>query len=486
MASKMCIRGLKLRGFKSFRGAEVSFPDGYVCITGPNGTGKSNIADAVRFALGESSLKALRTKKVSDLINTTCKFAEVTLSIQGKHRFEITRAINREGKTLYRLNGKRSTHTMVMEELRPYGLESGTSLVNQGGVQEIVEMPPMERIKLIENTADLAEFDEKKGEARCELEKIDMKISEAMIILGEREAIFNELKKEKEEAISYLSAQDTYKRAKASIAIVEFSRLNEALAITREQQSAVKKIWKNRRAAMEIEVRRRTIEARIADVKEDLKFYKNMPTIDGSRVELEKRVRESQSVLEAIKSVNLKAPELYEKKAKDLSEIMTRISSLEMEKKAILDMVDETNAKRRAIFLSTFSSISKNFKVLCGYAGLDAELIQAQVRLFDKGVSMRLDGKPFDSLSGWERSLLALILLLSMRMEKGAPFCVLDEADAALDRVNSKRLSVLLKKLSKNMQLIVITRNDAMLSGADAVLNVTKIDDSSGIGGKRW
>ncbi|MEM4634217.1 MAG: AAA family ATPase, partial [Candidatus Anstonellaceae archaeon] len=106
------IKGLKFRGFKSFRKAEVNFPKGYVCLAGPNGSGKSNVADGIRFALGESSLKSLRAKKIADLINNSCKFAEVTLFIDGEKQYEIKRAINSDGKTLYKINGKRSTRTL--------------------------------------------------------------------------------------------------------------------------------------------------------------------------------------------------------------------------------------------------------------------------------------------------------------------------------------------------------------------------------------
>ncbi len=232
------IKGLKFRGFKSFRRAEASFPNGYVCLAGPNGSGKSNVTDGIRFALGEASLKALRAKRVSELINTSCKYAEVTLFIEGEHPYEIKRAINAEGKTLYRINGKRSTRTLVMEELRQYGLEAGShNIIAQGQVQRIVEMSAKERRQIIDGVAGISEFDEKKDEAMRELAKVEQKIIEASIVLGERQTLLNDLEKEKDNALAYLDAQENYKRAMASMANSEYARLGKTHADTIHKQA---------------------------------------------------------------------------------------------------------------------------------------------------------------------------------------------------------------------------------------------------------
>ena len=222
------IKGLKFRGFKSFRKAEASFLNGYVCLAGPNGSGKSNVTDGIRFALGEGSLKALRARRVAELVNTSCKYAEVTLFIDGERQYEIKRAINSEGKTLYRINGKRSTRTLVMEELRQYGLEAGShNIIAQGQVQKIVEMSAKERRQIIDQVAGISEFDAKKDEAMRELSKVEQKITEASIVLGEREAHLTELEREKNDALSYMSAKENFNRASASLANTEYLKLNK-------------------------------------------------------------------------------------------------------------------------------------------------------------------------------------------------------------------------------------------------------------------
>lgn len=237
------ISGLKFRGFKSFRRAEASFPNGYICLAGPNGSGKSNVTDGIRFALGEGSLKALRAKKVSELINTACKFAEVTLFIDGERKYEIRRGIMVKGsdvKTLYRINGKRSTRTLVMEELRQYGLEAGShNIIAQGQVQKIVEMSSKERRQIIDSVAGIAEFDAKKDEALRELSKVEQKITEAQIVLAERDALLSELEKEKSAALQFLEAQENFRRAMASIATSEYAKLSKSQSDIIQKQSSL-------------------------------------------------------------------------------------------------------------------------------------------------------------------------------------------------------------------------------------------------------
>jgi chromosome segregation protein len=91
--------------------------------------------------------------------------------------------------------------------------------------------------------------------------------------------------------------------------------------------------------------------------------------------------------------------------------------------------------------------------------------------------------KYLESMSGGEKSLLALIFIFSMQMFKAAPFYILDEADAALDKENSRKLADLIKQMSSNTQFIVVTHNDTMLTNSDVALGVTRTEDGSKIVG---
>jgi chromosome segregation protein len=291
------IRGLKFRGFKSFRRAEASFPKGYVCLAGPNGSGKSNVTDGIRFALGEGSLKALRAKKVSELINTSSRFGEVTLYIDGERQYEIRRAIKVDGKdvkTLYRINGKRSTRTLVLEELRPYGLEAGThNIIAQGQVQKIVEMSSKERRQIIDGVAGISEYDAKKDEALGELARVDAKITEANVVLGERQGLLTELERQKAEALSFLEAQENFRRAKASMVNSEYSKLNRQHTETVQKYTALKS------ESDELERQSAVLSARLAELTSQQKEVTDKITASGSR---EAAMQEIASLKESIGS----------------------------------------------------------------------------------------------------------------------------------------------------------------------------------------
>ena len=420
MTNKIYIKSLKIRGFKSFRSAEATFPKGFVCLAGPNGSGKSNIVDAIRFALGEGSLRALRTKKVAEFVNTSCKFAEVTLSIDGERQLEVRRAIDPQAKTFHELNGKRVSHAKFMEELRQHGLK--IDIITQREVQKIVEMEPTELRQMVEEVADIGEFDSKNEEAKLELCRIERRITEAKIVLGEREAYLKDLEEENSRALTYLSAQDDYKKASAS-----------------------------------------------SD---------------------EELLKKSHAIIDSLgTNIYLKAPELYEQKKKDIERLKSSIASLGAEQKSLLSIMEETEAKKCAIFISTFNAVSENFKKLSSYVfpGEGVMRLEYPSDPFNSGIAIRLrEGsheKFPDDLPGGEKPLLAVVFIFAVHMYKAAPFYLLDEADSALDKETSLRLAKLIRKLAEDRQFIVITHNDVLISNADAALGVTRTKEGSKIVG---
>ena len=247
---------------------------------------------------------------------------------------------------------------------------------------------------------------------------------------------------------------------------------------------------KKNREMVALDANRQIIEQRLSDIKAELDQYSGVPTIDASRVELEELARSSQAKMEALGSVNLRAPELYEQKKKEIDDVKSRVESLSGEKNAVLHMMDEIDARKRAIFLSTFTSVNDNFRKLFGFAfkgGEAALILEKPSSPFEGGLHVKVReenrDKYLDSMSGGEKSLIALMFIFAIQMHKAAPFYILDEADAALDKENSKKLADLIKQLSGKTQFIVVTHNDTVLSNADVALGVTRTEDGSKIVG---
>ncbi|MBN1170422.1 chromosome segregation protein SMC [Candidatus Micrarchaeota archaeon] len=244
------ISRLKLRNFKSFKAADVQLSPSFVCFAGPNGSGKSNLCDAIRFAMGETSLKSLRAKKVRELLHAGSKSAEVTLVFESNNGsgedYEIKRAIREDGKILYRLNGKKTTRSTILETLKRQNLdESGRNTIAQGEVARIIHMNGKERRAIIDSVAGIADFEEKKKEAMRELELVETRIREAKLVLGERKAYLDELGKERESAVKYLEAKKTLANAKGTLLKGEIDRyvkdLEAAIRAEHEHNTEKKK-----------------------------------------------------------------------------------------------------------------------------------------------------------------------------------------------------------------------------------------------------
>lgn len=226
---KPFIARLKARNFKSFRSIDLPMPHGFVCLTGPNGSGKSNFLDCIRFALGETSLKAIRSKKVNDLISSGARAAVIHLLLDNDGKqIEVKRAIREDGKTLYKLNGKRMTRIAVMDSLKPMGMEIGShNVIAQGEVERIIHMSPKERREIIDGVAGISDFEEKKKEALRELAVVETKINDASIVLKEREGYLLELEREKEEAIKYNGLKGEQRKLKASVLHMELVKVEK-------------------------------------------------------------------------------------------------------------------------------------------------------------------------------------------------------------------------------------------------------------------
>ncbi|OIO26734.1 hypothetical protein AUJ14_01175 [Candidatus Micrarchaeota archaeon CG1_02_55_22] len=192
----------------------------------------SNIIDALVFAFGESSLKSMRVKKSTDLILSNNKVAEVSLHLtDGKANSTVGRMVNRDGKTKYSMDGKRTKKYGIENFLTHHAL-SLTNVIKQGEVQRIVEINSKERRHLIDVVANVAEYEDKKREALNELARVEEHLREASTVLGEREGYLRELENERSNALKYRelkSELDAIKATLASLEVASKTREFEAL-----------------------------------------------------------------------------------------------------------------------------------------------------------------------------------------------------------------------------------------------------------------
>ncbi len=229
-----------------------------------------------------------------------------------------------------------------------------------------------------------------------------------------------------------------------------------------------------------LKIKRAGLEAKLSNLrmeKEEFKDIKNFYNISVD--ELKEGIRKVIIEINALGPVNLRAIDEYKTIDTEFGELKQKLDKLLEEKHAITKTAEEIEKKRYKKFMETLIEISKNFsRIYSDLTSGDANLRLVETEDIDSGLIIEAQPKGkkmlnIDSMSGGEKAVTALTFLFAIQQYKASPFCILDEADAALDKVNTKRIIHLIKKYSKNIQFIVITHSDITIGEADKVFGVS-------------
>ncbi len=215
----MRLKSLKLHGFKSFANrTEFEFHPGVTGVVGPNGCGKSNVVDAIRWVLGETSAKALRGGEMADVIfNGTDKrkpvgMAEVTLTLSDCedtlglefNEVALTRRVFRDGKSEYRLNGNICRLKDIHELLMDTGIgRTAYSIMEQGKIDLLLSSRPEDRRTVFEEAAGITKFKSQKKEALRKLDYTEANLLRVTDIIEEVKRQINSLNRQASKARRY-------------------------------------------------------------------------------------------------------------------------------------------------------------------------------------------------------------------------------------------------------------------------------------------
>lgn len=230
----MKITRLRLLGFKSFvEPTELLVEAGLTGVVGPNGCGKSNLLEALRWVMGETSHKSMRAAAMDDVIfsGTTGRpprnFAEVTLFLDnsarlapaewnGSDEIEITRRIEREAGSAYRINGAdaRARDVKILFEDAATGARS-PALVRQGQISEIVNSKPEHRRRVLEDAAGIAGLHSRRHEAELRLKGAENNLARLADIMGQITSQVESLKRQARHARRYKDLSEDIRRTEA-------------------------------------------------------------------------------------------------------------------------------------------------------------------------------------------------------------------------------------------------------------------------------
>ncbi len=238
----MNFKRIEMAGFKSFADRlEIDFDSGITAIVGPNGCGKSNVADSVRWVLGEQSSKTLRGSSMQDVIfkgtasRKSLSYCEVSLVFDNSdHTLNmeydeiiITRKLYRSGESEYAINRTPCRLKDVVNLLHDSGVgRDGYSIIGQGKVAEIVNSKPENRRAIFEEAAGIAKFKARKIEAERKLERVHDHLTRLSDIATELERQLGPMRKQAEDAKKCLALKDELRVLEVNAYLVQCETAN--------------------------------------------------------------------------------------------------------------------------------------------------------------------------------------------------------------------------------------------------------------------
>ncbi|WP_292447425.1 chromosome segregation SMC family protein, partial [Mesorhizobium sp.] len=227
---------LRLLGFKSFvEPGEFVIERGLTGIVGPNGCGKSNLVEALRWVMGESSYKNMRASGMDDVIfsgsgaRPARNTAEVTLFLDNSDRtapaafndadeLQVSRRIEREAGSLYRINGKeaRAKDVQLLFADQSTGARS-PSMVGQGRIGELIQAKPQARRALLEEAAGISGLHTRRHEAELRLKAAEQNLERLDDVVGELESQIDSLKRQARQASRFKNLSADIRKAEATL-----------------------------------------------------------------------------------------------------------------------------------------------------------------------------------------------------------------------------------------------------------------------------
>ncbi len=373
----MHIKEIELVNFKSF-GRKVVIPlkNDFVAVTGPNGSGKSNVVDALLFALSLSSSRAMRAERLPDLIyrgdnGKNPDFAQVTVKFDNAERtvpvdedvIEIARKVRltkNKYQSIYYFNGTPCTQTEIHDHLSRAGITpEGYNVVMQGDVTRIIEMSPLERRRIIDEIAGVAEFDEKKKKALEELEVVRERIDRGDVILEEVESQLSRLSEERDRALAYQAQREEKRRQEAFLLLAKLKEAESDLVELEMEGEGL------RRRDEELSERLDRERAELSSLEEELKELAAEITYKGEdeQIEVKRQMVEKKGSIEAEKNrIEMADAEIAEMEAEQRSDYMES-DRLGREEEALSTKVRDGSIRKASIL----AEIAEREEALGGY-----------------------------------------------------------------------------------------------------------------------
>ncbi len=295
----MYIKEVEIDNFKSFANkVNIPFLKGFTTISGPNGSGKSNIIDSILFALGLSTSRTLRAEKIYQLISTHTRRNEAYVKVtfapekEGESEFSVARKIKKSSQgytSIYYLNDKVVTLSEVHTKLEQYNITPNSyNVIMQNDVMSITNCSDIERRKIIDEIAGVADFDRRIEQAQTELGTVESRVQNSILILTEVEQRLEQLASEREVALKYQKLREEKTTLESQISTVKYFEIKKGLERTHEG------ILDAQKKKKEEEVKLKKLEEQSLTIKTKLDELSDLVKEKGEaeQIEVKKQVEE--------------------------------------------------------------------------------------------------------------------------------------------------------------------------------------------------
>ena len=406
----MYLKALKLHGFKSFADpSTLRFEPGVTAVVGPNGCGKSNIADAIRWVLGEQSAKALRGGKMQDVIfegadtRKPSQMCEVSLLLTDCekqlgmefHEVEIMRRVYRDGQGEYFFNGQpcrlKDIHKLFMDT----GIgRTSYSIMAQGQIDQILSSKPEERRAVFEEAAGITRYKSQRREAMQKLTLTDQNLARVADVIGEVGRQIGTLRRQASKAMRFKRLSHRLRHQSLAYSGFQYKQLAAVLGDLESRVTTLRAEADTRRTRFEVE--NRALEEKKAE-----RSRLNQRVQDAQQAVFDLRTEKDQSE-NAANLAQIKRTGLQDR----LESSRQNLGETEMQLRELTSQVD-TGAQDKQMQLSllgtsdaTFQNRNRDLAIVEGELNkLEQELQQAKFQLLqlESGVArLRTDCSSYE------------------------------------------------------------------------------------------
>ena len=403
----MQISRLKLSGFKSFvEPAELRIEPGLTGVVGPNGCGKSNLLEAIRWVMGETSAKSMRSGGMEDVIfagtdNRPARaFAEVVLHATDDQDEElvVTRRIERGAGSAYRVNGDdvRAKDVALTFADAATGAHS-PALVSQGKIAQVIAAKPAERRMMLEEAAGIAGLHVRRKDAESKLRSTEKNLERLEDLMAGLDSQMASLRRQAKQAERYTKLTEQIQHAEARLV---FARWRDAAYAAEEARKAAEgaeaRVAEAKVKTDEAQKAQAEAAAKLAEAREELADRRDDASAHGHRMaalsekleaaetrlkDLERQRTRLEEDRVAADRLTTDAAEALEKLARELKASEAKVTEADSARPKLADASEKTEAASRKAELALAKATADHAGVEAEWRVAEAAIEQAEARL---------------------------------------------------------------------------------------------------------